>query len=49
MDEPDAGIWEFRGIAQKHAESYLFHWAGAQAAKKIGVKHDDDKLIKKCR
>lgn len=41
MDEPDAGIWEFRGKAQKHAESFLFHWAGAQAAKKIAMKHND--------
>ena len=38
MDEPDAGIWEFRGIKQRHAESYLFHWAGANAAIKIANK-----------
>ncbi|MDA8791824.1 glycoside hydrolase family 15 protein [Bacteriovoracaceae bacterium] len=41
MDKPDAGIWEFRGKMQKHAESFLFHWAGAQAAKKIAVKYQD--------
>lgn len=37
MDEPDAGIWEFRGKKQKHLETYIFHWAGAKAAKKIAL------------
>lgn len=31
MDEPDAGIWEFRGKREKHLETYIFHWAGAKA------------------
>lgn len=47
MDEPDAGIWEFRGKMQKHAESFLFHWAGAMAAKKIGHLNHNDEIIKK--
>jgi GH15 family glucan-1,4-alpha-glucosidase len=35
MDEPDSGLWEFRGISQKHAYTFLFHWAGSNAARKI--------------
>lgn len=35
MDEPDNSIWEFRGISQQHCYTYLFHWAGSHAAKKI--------------
>ncbi len=35
MDQTDAGLWEFRNLAQKHAYTYLFHWAGSCAAIKI--------------
>ena len=35
MDEPDAGLWEFRHIAQRHCYTYLFHWAGSHAAARI--------------
>lgn len=37
MDEPDAGIWEFRGKKAKHLETYVFHWAGAKAAMKMAA------------
>jgi GH15 family glucan-1,4-alpha-glucosidase len=46
MDEPDAGIWEFRGKKQKHVETYVFHWAGAKAAKKIAKYYSDSELEK---
>jgi GH15 family glucan-1,4-alpha-glucosidase len=46
MDKPDAGIWEFRGKMQHHAESYLFHWAGAKAAAQIANNYDDIELLK---
>lgn len=36
MDEPDAGLWEFRNTQQKHCYTYLFHWAGSKAAIKVG-------------
>lgn len=49
MDLPDAGIWEFRGKLQKHAESYLFHWAGCLAAIKIATKESDEKLKNKAK
>ncbi|GGF21659.1 glycoside hydrolase family 15 protein [Hymenobacter cavernae] len=35
MNIPDAGLWEFRHIAQYHCYTYLFHWAGAHAACKV--------------
>ncbi|MET4105158.1 glycoside hydrolase family 15 protein [Hymenobacter sp. UYP22] len=35
MDQPDAGLWEFRNLAQKHCYTYLFHWAGSLAAHKV--------------
>ncbi|WP_316832045.1 glycoside hydrolase family 15 protein [Pedobacter aquatilis] len=35
IDEEDAGIWEFRNIANVHCYSNLFQWAGAQAALKM--------------
>lgn len=37
MEEPDNGLWEFRGISQLHSYTFLFHWAGSQAAKKIAI------------
>ena len=42
MDEPDAGLWEFRNLAQYHCYTYLFHWAGARAAVKMAkeLKHE---------
>ncbi len=47
MDRPDAGIWEYRGRLQHHAESYLFHWAGAKGAVKIAERYGDRKLLDK--
>ena len=44
MDEPDAGIWEFRGKRAKHLETYIFHWAGAKASMKIADHYRDDDL-----
>ncbi|GAA3997077.1 glycoside hydrolase family 15 protein [Hymenobacter fastidiosus] len=35
MNQPDAGLWEFRNLAQYHAYTYLFHWAGSHAARKV--------------
>lgn len=35
IDEKDAGIWEFRNIANMHCYSNLFQWAGAHAALKM--------------
>lgn len=35
IDEPDAGIWEFRNFAQHHCYTNLFQWAGCKAAMKM--------------
>ncbi|MDN5202100.1 glycoside hydrolase family 15 protein [Fulvivirgaceae bacterium BMA10] len=45
MDEPDAGLWEFRNKSQKHCYTYLFHWAGACSAQKIAQKIQDNKML----
>ncbi len=44
MDDPDAGIWEFRGRREKHLETYIFHWAGAKAGMKIAEHYHDPDL-----
>ncbi len=44
MEEPDNGLWEFRGISQLHCYTFLFHWAGSHAAKKIAKTIDDAEL-----
>lgn len=44
MDEPDAGTWELRGRKAKHLGTYIFHWAGAKAAYKIGEYYSDGSL-----
>lgn len=41
IDEPDAGLWEFRNLSQHHTYTYLFHWAGACAAIKIAREFGD--------
>ncbi len=46
MEEPDNGLWEFRGLSQKHSYTFLFHWAGANAALKIAKRIDDEALKK---
>lgn len=45
IDEPDAGLWEFRNLKQNHCYTYLFHWAGALAARKIGLAYGDQELV----
>lgn len=45
IDEPDAGIWEFRHFAQHHCYTNLFQWAGCQAAIKMARHIGDEKLL----
>lgn len=47
MHEPDAGLWEFRNVSQKHSYTFLFHWAGAKAALQIGLRMKDMELVQK--
>lgn len=44
FDEKDAGLWEFRNLAQQHCYTYLFHWAGSSAAIKIGKALKDERI-----
>ena len=44
FDKKDAGLWEFRNLAQHHCYTYLFHWAGSSAAIKIAKVIKDDRI-----
>ena len=46
MNEPDAGLWEFRNLKQLHCYTFLFHWAGSSAAEKIAGFFKDKKMAK---
>jgi len=45
IDEPDAGIWEFRTMAFHHCYTSLFHWAGCHAAVKIAKRIKNNELV----
>jgi GH15 family glucan-1,4-alpha-glucosidase len=47
IDEKDAGIWEFRNMANIHCYSNLFQWAGASAAEKMARTIKNRKLTSK--
>jgi glucoamylase len=47
MDEPDAGLWEFRNVKQVHTYTLLFHWAGCKSAIKIGNIMTDGELVQR--
>jgi GH15 family glucan-1,4-alpha-glucosidase len=47
MEQPDAGLWEFRNKQQQHCYTFLFHWAGSKAAAKIGKELGDVSLENK--
>jgi len=49
IDQPDSGLWEFSETIQYYCNTYLFHWAGARAAEKIGFFLNDDILVQKAR
>jgi len=47
MDEPDAGLWEFRNVKQVHTYTLLFHWAGAKAVSKLAKNMGDSEMAEK--
>ncbi|RYE20980.1 MAG: glycoside hydrolase family 15 protein [Sphingobacteriales bacterium] len=47
IDEKDAGIWEFRNMANIHCYSNLFQWAGCKAAAKMAITIGDKELEEK--
>lgn len=44
IDEEDAGLWEFRDISGYFCYTYLFQWAGCQAAIRIAQRIKDKQL-----
>ncbi len=44
IEQPDNGLWEFRGRKSMHSYSSLFHWAGSAACKKIAKIREDKEL-----
>ncbi len=44
LDEPDASLWEFRGIQTRHCYTALCHWVGAKSAVKIARALGDDPM-----
>jgi GH15 family glucan-1,4-alpha-glucosidase len=47
IEAPDAGLWEFRNMQNRHCYTYLFHWAGASASVKIGKFLGDKELVRR--
>lgn len=47
LEQPDAGLWEFRNTLQKNCYTLLFHWAGAHAARKYAINVKDNATIKR--
>jgi GH15 family glucan-1,4-alpha-glucosidase len=46
IEEPDAGLWEYRGRKRIHTFSLLMHWAGSTIAHRIGTYVGDPVLEK---
>jgi GH15 family glucan-1,4-alpha-glucosidase len=44
LGEPDASLWEFRGLKRRHCYTALCHWVGARSAQKIARALGDDDL-----
>ena len=48
-EEPDAGLWEFRGRTRLHSFSVLMHWAGARRAVEVAEALDAVELAARAR
>ena len=49
LEEPDAGLWEFRGRSRLHSFSVLMHWAGARRAVEVAEALEADELASRAR
>ena len=49
LEEPDAGLWEFRGKTRLHTFSVLMHWAGARRAAEVGDALEAPELAARAR
>jgi GH15 family glucan-1,4-alpha-glucosidase len=49
LDEPDAGLWEFRERSRLHSFSVLMHWAGSRRAVEVAEALGADDLATRAR
>ncbi len=49
IEQPDNGLWEFRGHKSMHSYSALFHWVGSAACQKIAILRNDQVLEMKAQ
>ena len=49
LDEPDAGLWEFRERSRLHSFSVLMHWAGSRRAVEVAEALGADELAARAR
>ena len=49
LEEPDAGLWEFRGKTRLHSFSVLMHWAGARRAAEVADALESPELAAQAR
>jgi GH15 family glucan-1,4-alpha-glucosidase len=49
LEEPDAGLWEFRERTRLHSFTILMHWAGARRAVEIAEALDAQELAERAR
>ncbi len=49
LDEPDAGLWEFRERSRLHSFSVLMHWAGSRRAVEVAEALGADELAERAR
>jgi GH15 family glucan-1,4-alpha-glucosidase len=49
LEEPDAGLWEFRGRTRLHCFSVLMHWAGSRRAVEVAEALNASELAERAR
>ena len=49
LEEPDAGLWEFRERSRLHSFSVLMHWAGLRRAVEVAEALGADELAARSR
>jgi GH15 family glucan-1,4-alpha-glucosidase len=47
LEDPDAGLWELRGVRRLHSFTLLMHWAGARRAAEIGEAFGEPGLVER--
>src|SRR5690606_21947380 len=47
LEEPDAGLWEYRGRERVHTFTLLLHWTGARIAQRLGELLGDSSMVER--